>query len=468
MQQEERLSGALQENILTLLCFSREFSKIIRHSLSPSLFESAQYKEIASRAMDYIDQFGEPVQEHLPDTLEDILKGEDARKAQSYSKILDNLFISKDSVNGEYVISQLAKFVRQQNLKSAVIRAVEELEQGRVDAAESALQAGLQSQLMSFDPGTNLADPNKALRFLDIVEDGFMTGISELDKHDIMPRRKELFLFIAPPKKGKSWALINVGKWALLQRKRVLHVTLEMSEARVAQRYMQSIFSVSKREAHVKTPQFITEGGQLVDLRYEEVERLTLEDPNIRSKLASKLKTKLKRSPPLMIKEFPTGQLTIAHLNAYLDTLERLHKYTPDILILDYPDLMNIDGKERRTETGKIYQDLRGIGVQRNIAIVTASQGNRESSKAKTITDDMVAEDYSKIAIADNVITYNQTPEEKKLGLARLYVSNGRNDEDKFTVLLTQSYAIGQFCLDSMRLSDGDAGVLDNLVAGAP
>lgn len=463
--QEEKLSGALQENLLTLLVFSGSYAKLIRHSVTPHLFESAQFKEIAGRAIDFIDQYQEPIGEHLADALEDILKGDDARKAQSYSRIIDNLFLSKDSVNGEYVISQLTKFVRQQNLKSALVRAVEEIEAGNIDAAETALHKGLSSQLLSFDPGTNLRDVDKSLAFLNSVDHGFLTGIAELDKHDICPRPKELFLFIAPPKKGKSWALINCGKWALLQRKKVLHITLEMSEARVSQRYLQSLFSISKRNAMVRTPQFITDHGRLLDIKYEEIERLTLDDPGIRAKLTTKINRKFRQHPPIWIKEFPTGQLTISALNAYLDTLERLHKFIPEMIILDYPDLMEIDGANRRTETGKIVMDLRGIAVERNVAMVAASQGNRESSKAKVITDDMVAEDYSKIATADNVVTYNQTVEERKLGLARLYVTNGRNDEDKFTVLITQSYAIGQFCLDSVMLSSDYWSIVDTKTA---
>ena len=74
---------------------------------------------------------------------------------------------------------------------------------------------------------------------------------------------------------------------------------------------------------------------------------------------------------------------------------------------------------------------------------------------AKVVKDDMVAEDVSKIATADNVITYSQTEQERKLGLARLWVSNARNDEDKFMILISQCYAAGQFCLNStLMLSD--------------
>jgi hypothetical protein len=87
--------------------------------------------------------------------------------------------------------------------------------------------------------------------------------------------------------------------------------------------------------------------------------------------------------------------------------------------------------------------------------LVAASQGNREAATSKLVTGEMASEDYSKIATADNVITYSQTLQEKALGLARIFVSQGRNDEDKFVSLITQSYATGQFCLDStLMLSD--------------
>jgi hypothetical protein len=71
------------------------------------------------------------------------------------------------------------------------------------------------------------------------------------------------------------------------------------------------------------------------------------------------------------------------------------------------------------------------------------------------VTGEHAAEDYSKIAISDAVITYNQTLSEKALGIARLFVTAGRNDEDKFNVIIKQSYPIGQFCLES-RMMDRD------------
>lgn len=451
---EEKLSGTIQENILTLLCFSDVFCKTIRYAVTPNLFASSVYRDVAEHAINFIDQFGSAIKEHLQDSLEEILTGSDKRKATSYKRLLENLFASKDSVNGDYVVSQLHRFVRQQNLKSAVVRAVESIEAGRVEQAEIDLQQGLTNQALSFEIGTQFQNPGEVLKFMDTTEQGIQTGVGELDKRDICPRPGEMFMFVAPAKKGKSWALISLGKRALMQRKRVLHITLEMSEHRVAQRYLQAFFSVSKRDPKVRVPIFTKDKhGVVMDIDHEETSHLTLADPGIRSTLTKKIKKEFSRRPPLIIKQFPTGSLSISMLKAYLDGLERFHKIIPDMLVLDYPDLMDIDGANMRVDTGKIYKDLRGIAVAHNLALVVASQGNRSSSTAKMVTDAMVAEDYSKIATADNVITYSQTQQEHRLGLARLFVSNGRNDEDKFVVLISQSYTTGQFCLDSAMMS---------------
>lgn len=454
MATDERLSGAIQENVLTLLCFDAKRANLVRAALgSPRLFESVIFREVAGHAFDFLEQFGEPIGEHLADQLEPILQGEDKRKAEVYKNLLVNLHHARGSVNGEYVLSQLQKFVRQQHIKAALVQAVEAVEGGNVDEAELAMHKGLSSQVYNFDAGTSLSDTDAALRFMDQIDDGISTGIDVLDRADCKPRKKEMFLIMAPPSRGKSWALMHLGKWAILQRQTVVHITLEMSEARCAQRYLQGFFSISKRQAEVKVPMFTKdENGQMSDVFYETLERTTLQDPDIRQRLSRRIKRELTRRAPLIIKEFATGSLTLTKLEAYLDGLERYHKIIPDYVVLDYPDLMEIDAKNQRTETGALLKGLRGLAVKRNFGLVAATQSNREGSRAKVLDEDNVAEDYSKIMIADTIVSYSQTAAEKALGLARLFAVKSRNDESKFATLITQAYAIGQFCLDSAYL----------------
>jgi hypothetical protein len=131
-QNEERLSGAMQENLLTLLCFDDAHCKLVRAGLTPHLFESSVFREVAGIAIDFIDQYGEAVKDHLPDHLEGVLNGDDHRKASSYKRLLNNLFQARDAVNADYVVSQLHAFVRQQTIKSGLIKAVEAIDGGRL------------------------------------------------------------------------------------------------------------------------------------------------------------------------------------------------------------------------------------------------------------------------------------------------------------------------------------------------
>ena len=154
----------------------------------------------------------------------------------------------------------------------------------------------------------------------------------------------------------------------------------------------------------------------------------------------------------LVIKEFPTAKLTIDGLEAFLDILELQQNFIPDLLILDYPELMAVDVKQYRLELGNIYRRLRGIGVERNMAVCAVSQSNREGMRTRLISEGNASEDFSKTGTADNIISYNQTKEEKALGLARLHVVANRHEQDKFSVLVSQNYRAGQFVVDSVRM----------------
>lgn len=453
---ENRISASLAENLLTLLCFDERHCTVVRASITPSLFESPVFREIAGMACDFIDQFGGPIAEHLPDHLEHILKGDDERKARTYEKVVTSLFESQDAVNPEYVIHSLQAFIRQSALKAGLVEAVEALDKGDVDAAELALAKAQSKQLVSFDAGLNFSDPNAMIGLLDELEEpGFDLNIKELDDHGIIPRRKEMMLFIAPRGRGKSWFLLHCAKQAIVQRWATVVITLEMSEKRYAARALQSFFSIAKRDASVELTKLIKDkNGRLLDVGTEIVDRMTLKDPEAKGYIAGRARREFAKRKPFIIKEFPTGELDKQKLEAYLQNLERFHNIVPDLLVIDYPDLMKHDASQKRVELGAIFEQLRGVASKRNAALVVASQGNRESEKATTVTGDMVAEDISKIATADVAITYSQTRPEKKLKLARLLVEKARNDLDKFSVLITQNYDIGQFALDSVRLDE--------------
>ena len=452
MAEQERLGGALQENVLTLLCFSDAHCKVIRAQVSPKLFESSILREIAGHAIEFIDLYGVAIKEHLPDSLEDILKGEDKRRGAAFTTMLQNLYAARDTVQGDYVITQLGKFVRQQNLKSAVMHAGEALEEGDVDAAELAMTKGLASQITNFEPGIDVGDAATSLAYLDDTESKpMLCGIRELDALGAGPCKGNLGIFLGPQNSGKSWWGINIGKWALLQGESVVHITLEMAANKVVGRYHQAFFSVSKHARPARIPRFVRDAhGDTVDVEYEDLVRPSLADPDIKAVLGRKLEREFRRRPRLIVKFFPTGSLTLVALKAYLDNLERFQKIVPGLLVIDYADLMAIkDAGNLRSELGEITKGLRGIAGERGIAVCTMAQTNREGMGSTNVNVTHLSEDISKAFTADTIISYSQTEQEYALGMARLFLAKHRDDEAKRWALISQAYSIGQFCMDS-------------------
>jgi hypothetical protein len=63
-----QITGALQENLLTLLCFDDNQCKLIRYAInSKDVFESSLFREVAGHAISFIDTFGTAIKDHLPD-----------------------------------------------------------------------------------------------------------------------------------------------------------------------------------------------------------------------------------------------------------------------------------------------------------------------------------------------------------------------------------------------------------------
>jgi len=447
------LTGAVQEGLLCLLCFDRKAGSIVNTTVPLTSYESF-YRAIAEKAQGYWASFREPPGEHTLDLIDELIETR-PKDGSVLDRIRESLFDSKDGLNADYLISQATTFVRQQRLRGGIMEAAELLQQDRLDDAETVLGLAMHGVLDLFSPGLRLSDPKASLAFLNEDMETFPTGIPELDRRSLGPCRKELHLFAAAPKRGKSWWLIHLGKMALLHRLKVVHVTLEMSEVTTAQRYMQSLFAVSKRKARFQRQVFKhDELGRLIGFSPRMIsDRPSLEDVDIRKVLTKKIEKVLTRKPPLIIKQFPTGDLSVKQLEGYLTTLEISLGIVPDLLIVDYADLMTVSLNDYRHSLGKMYVDLRGLAVKRNMAVATASQMNRAGATSRVSTDQHIAEDYSKAATMDTGISYNQTEAERALGLARLFVMGGRNDEDRFTILISQNYGIGQFCMASSLMN---------------
>jgi replicative DNA helicase len=452
------LGGYIADNILCLLSYNEQYASIIRNSVPLNLYPGP-HRIISSRIYDYLDRFHKPPGDHLPDLLEDKLSAETA-ESSLYKNLILSIRNTQEGLNTEYVIKTLELFIKRQSLRTIAVDLTKALQRDTEESLEEAdrlISQSRHSQLQLFDPGTRLSDKNKALSFLDFSNECFPTGIKELDKRGFGPTRKELWLGIGDKKSGKSFLLTHLAKMAIMNRLKVVHITLEMSEGRCAQRYFQTLYSIAKRTDIGTTIKFKKDDQGRI-LSFDEVKitpKHTLQDLDIREKLEKIInKWALRQLNNIYIKEFPTGSLTLHQLDAYLDNLEATQRFTPDLLIMDYPDLMELDKDNFRLGLDSLYKGLRGIAVKRNIAIAAVSQSNRGGAKAKTVKGTDIAESYSKMQHADTAITISSTDAEKRLGLARLYVAAARNDEGNLILVISQHYKTGSFIIDAAVMSN--------------
>lgn len=461
-----------EDNVLAMLLWSPEHCTDIATFLQPHTLTTRANQAIARRACEFVRERGEPPMLSLNVLLRsELSSGPYARDLEDSLKRCQDLY---PHINKRYTRDQLVALVTNKDIETAAMQAAALAAAGDTSGAHAAIFKLFSASAPTEHIGTFLHDTDRS--FLDSAgTDGeFSSGVQALDDAGIVPARGTLLLFIAPKKAGKSWFAVNVGYNAILRGKQVLHISLENSEALTKRRYLQCWTGAAKRALdEVSFYKLVHEGlsrGERGKPRDDNV-RIEWIAPRpvkgLRDIDMDKTLADLGQRPKLLIKEFPTGMLTVPEYNAYLERLERQHGFVPDLVIIDYPDLMRLDPNNQRIDMGNNFKAIRGIAVQRQHALVCPTQTKREADdSSKPVTSKDVSEDWSKVMTADIVLTYNRYGEREAVRrFARILVDAARDERDKFWVLITQAYEIGQFCQSSAFYSEATQEELDRVLS---
>lgn len=481
----DNITNLLSENVLTALVFSDKGSTIIRGLVPAQAFGNPVYRRVAEAAYAFYDRHKAPPKDHIADELERELSSDDGRL---YEDTLRGMAQLRENLNVEYVLTKLDDFNRGNSLRRNIMAAVNALEDGNIDAAEAAIAEYHSDRRLTQTEGFSLSQAGSILRNYS-ERDVIPIGVQPYDKSGVGLCRKELFLYGGPTKSGKSWFLTHAARAALLTNKKVLYVTLEMSAANVMTRLLQNLFSLpvkaqteiivsdpdnprvddyernKKRRNRMvinpRDPGFeivypnlrSRDGEALFEVDAITVKRLALTERSTVGWIEEQLH-RARYSDNLRVEERPTGSLTMAGLEAMLDGLESVHRFIPDVIALDYADLMRIDTREYRINVGDLFRRLRGLCGQRNMALATATQLNRPALTLIRRSAGNVAEDFSKVFTSDTFMLYGQTDEEAAKGLARLSLNMARHGGFKREVVISQCYDVGQFALQAFPMSN--------------
>ena len=202
--------------------------------------------------------------------------------------------------------------------------------------------------------------------------------------------RKTLNIALAGTGVGKSLFMCHAAANCLSENRNVLYITLEMAEERIAERIDANLMNVTL-DALKELPK------------------------NVYSKKVDKLKKKI--TGKLIIKEYPTATASVNNFRALMNELKIKRGFIPDILFMDYLNLCTSTRYKNNISAGSYFvvkaiaEELRGLAVEWNIPIVSATQLNRTGFMSSDVGLEDTSESFGLPATADLMFALISTEE---------------------------------------------------------
>jgi replicative DNA helicase len=404
-----------QIRMLRTLYQDPDYTTSVGINLSPKHFERRAHRWLATKMIDYANKHGHGIGEDaLRLTLaRDIKTGLLSKVDRDEAvQLIDRL--ERPVKDKSFIKEELFRFIKNQTISSAIRASLDHLSTHDFEAIDKEFLKVIEVQeAMTGGLGhffvRDVKTRTKKRR--EYEKNGISTGtkIDDYLKPGGLPP-KTLGVVVAPTGKGKSHILVHLGKSAIIESNaKVLHVTLELSEEAILDRYDAAFSGIPINNLERK-PKTVQRAVTDIGAKYGDC---------------------------LVVKEFAGATLTVPALRAYVRQLERAAFY-PDMIIVDYADEMmpTIATRDHNQyeEMGVIYRELRKLAFDLNLPIWTASQTNRDALNKETIDVNSISDSFKKMMIADLVICFCQTLDEKKKRIARLFTAKSRLGQDKFDI----------------------------------
>jgi len=423
----QKFGTSFQTKVITCLLVDDEFIQTIYDMIQPEQLDTEAKQWIVKEIKSYFYEYKsvptlDSLKVRMNSVKSDILKDaivDELRQVMKYVKATDLQFVKDETL----------EFCKNQELKQAIMKSVDLLQQQRYDeikrVVDNALRAGTRR-----DIGLNYVEEFDSI-LEDVSRSTVSTGFDAVDGiTDGGLAGGELGIVVAPSGIGKSWLLQAIGANALRAGKNVMHYTLELNQAYVGLRYA-AIFS------RLETSQIKEQ----------------------KDKVKQMIKNQVKGE--LLIKYWPSKSATVQTMFTHLKTAELLGHH-PDVILVDYADLLTDSSGhgEVRHQLGTIYEDLRGLSGEFDVPVWTASQSNRSSIDAETIGAEKIAESYNKIMTADFVMSLSRKIEDKVANTGRVHIIKNRFGPDGLTFPTTMNTSNGQ--IDVYEAGSGNGVQVQN------
>ncbi len=369
--------------------------------------------------------------------------------------ILPNIFEKKEE-NKQWLLDTTEKWCQDRAVYLAIMESISIIDGKHQTLSKNSLPDILQDALsVTFDTNVGhdyLVNVDERYAFYHAQEERIpfdLEYFNSITKGGLP--NKTLNIALAGTGVGKSLFMCHVAASALAQGRNVLYITMEMAEERIAERI----------------------DANLLNVPIDQLENMsqTMFTSRVR-KIADSTNGKL------IIKEYPTGQAHSSHFRALLTELRLKKKFVPEIIFIDY---LNICASSRMKSMGgainsytyikAIAEELRGLAVEFNVPIVSATQTTRSGFGNSDPGLEDTSESFGLPATADLMFALISNDELTNLGQIMVkQLKNRYNDpnKDKRFVIGVDRSKMKLYDLDESEqtLVDDDIPVFDKSASG--
>ena len=353
------MASKIEQTILSNLIHNEEYCRKVIPFIKPEYFNDQFERIVAEEVLNFFNTYNTPAS--LDVLAIQIGKRKDVHKEQLSS--VENYINTLDFITeaNEWLLENTEKFCKQRAVYNAIIDSFEIIEGKDKIRTEDAIPSLLSDALsISFDTSVGhdyLEDFAERYDFYNRVEEKIpfdLEMFNKITKGGLS--RKTLNMILAGTGVGKSLFMCHVAAAALLDQKNVLYITMEMAEERIAERIDANLLDMTMGDlGKVEKDIYETRIGKLIK----------------------------KTTGKLIVKEYPTSTAHAGHFRTLLEELKLKRKFVPDIVVIDY---LNICASARLkygagvnsyTYIKSIAEELRGLAVQYNVPILSATQTTR-------------------------------------------------------------------------------------------
>ena len=301
--------------------------------------------------------------------------------------------------NKQWILDETEKFCKDKAVYNAIVQSIQIIDGKDTKFTSEAIPDILKDALgVSFDNSVGhdyLLDSDNRFEFYHKLEERIPFDLEFFNKitKGGLPN-KTLNIALAGTGVGKSLFMCHMAANCLSQGKNVLYITLEMAEERIAERIDANLMNVTMDDLK-NLPK------QMFDDRISRI--------------------KNKTEGQLIIKEYPTASAHTGHFRALLNELSLKKEFRPDIIFVDY---LNICSSSRFKMSGSvnsyiyikgIAEELRGLAVEFNVPIVSATQTTRTGYSNSDVELTDTSESFGLPATADFMFALISTEDLQKL-----------------------------------------------------